>query len=158
QQRGTFILRIEDTDVERTVPGAVEFLLEGIRWLGLGYDEGPGIGGPCAPYFQTERKGIYQKYAKELIESGHAYTCYCTEEELAKKRKEREEKNLPPRYDRICRYLTPEQRMAKEAEGHVPVVRLAVPIEGETTVHDELHGDSTFKNENLDDLILLKSD
>jgi glutamyl-tRNA synthetase len=157
QQSGSFILRIEDTDVERTVPDSIEFLLNGMNWLGLTYDEGPIIGGPFTPYVQTERRDIYVKYAQQLIASGHAYTCYCTEEELAQSHKEHSAKGLPPRYDRTCRYLTAEQRATREGEGKLFVVRFAVPLEGDITVHDEIHGESTFRNENLDDMILLKS-
>ena len=155
---GTFILRIEDTDRARTVEGAVDYLIEGLKWLGMDIDEGPHIGGVCGPYFQTQREALYQYYAHQLIVSGHAYRCYCTPARLAELRKSQEAQKLPPRYDRRCRYLSEEERAANDAAGLTWVVRLAMPVEGETVVHDELHGDISVKNANLDDLILLKSD
>jgi glutamyl-tRNA synthetase len=155
---GTFILRIEDTDVARTVEGAVEFLLDGMRWLGIDYDEGPIVSGQYGPYYQTQRKAIYQQYAHQLIESGHAYRCYCTAERLEQMRNAQAALKLPPRYDRHCRYLTEEQRAANEAAGLKYVVRIAMPLEGETVVHDEIHGDITFKNSDIDDAVILKSD
>ena len=155
---GTFILRIEDTDVARTVEGAVDFLLHGMRWLDIDYDEGPIVGGQYGPYYQTQRKAIYQQYAHQLIESGHAYHCYCTPERLEQMRLAQAAQKLPPRYDRHCRYLTEEQRAANEAAGLKYVVRIAMPLEGETVVHDEIHGDITFKNSDIDDAVILKSD
>lgn len=154
---GQFILRIEDTDTARTIEGTVEDLLKGMEWFGLDIDEGPDIGGPYGPYYQTQRKALYQYYANQLIESGHAYRCYCTPERLEAVRKQQEAQKLPPRYDRHCRYLSDEERASKEAEGLPWVVRFAMPLEGETVVHDELHGDMVFKNTDLDDMIILKS-
>ena len=155
---GDFILRIEDTDTARTVEGAVDDLVQGMNWLGMSIDEGPVVGGPFGPYYQTQRRALYAQYAHQLIESGHAYRCYCTPERLDRMRKEQEAKKLPPRYDRHCRYLTAEQRAENEAQGLSSVVRFAMPIEGETIVHDELHGDISFKNTDIDDMVLLKSD
>lgn len=155
---GIFILRIEDTDIARTVEGSVEFLIEGMKWLGMDYDEGPYVGGPYGPYYETQRKAIYQYYADELIASGHAYRCYCTSERLARMRAEQAEQKLPPRYDRRCRYLTPEERAANEVAGMKSTIRFAIPLEGETVVHDELRGDIIFNNADLDDAIILKSD
>src|SRR5438105_6897857 len=154
---GVFILRIEDTDVARTVEGAVDFLIDGLNWLSMDIDEGPGVGGPFGPYYQTQRKALYQQYAHQLIASGHAYRCYCTPERLAEMRKEQEAQHLPPRYDRRCRYLTPEERATNDAAGISWVVRFAMPLEGETVVHDQLHGDMIFKNSDLDDFIILKA-
>lgn len=154
---GVFILRIEDTDTQRTAEGAVEFLIEGMQWLGMDIDEGPGIGGPYGPYYQTSRKALYQQYANELIESGHAYRCYCTPERLEDMRREQQARKLPPRYDRRCRNLTPEQRAANEAAGLRWTVRFAIPLVGETMVHDELRGQMVWQNANVDDTILLKS-
>jgi len=119
-------------------------------------DEGPTVGGPYGPYFQVQRKALYQQYANQLIESGHAYRCYCTTERLDAMRKEQEAQKLPPRYDRRCRDLTPEERAENEAGGIPWTVRFAMPLEGETVVHDELHGDMIFKNSDLDDFIILK--
>jgi len=154
---GTFILRIEDTDTVRTAEGAVEFLIEGMQWLGMDIDEGPGVGGPYGPYYQTSRRALYQQYAHQLLASGHAYRCYCTPERLDAMRKEQQARNLPPRYDHHCRFLSGEQRAANEAAGLKWTVRFAMPLEGETVVHDELRGDIVFKNANMEDAILLKS-
>jgi glutamyl-tRNA synthetase len=154
---GQFILRIEDTDTLRTAEGAVDFLLEGMQWLGMDIDEGPGVGGPYGPYYQTSRRALYLQYTNQLIESGHAYRCYCTPERLDEMRKEQQAQKLPPRYDRRCRYLTAEQRAANEAEGQKWTVRFAMPLEGETVVHDELRGDMVWQNTNIDDTILLKA-
>lgn len=154
---GQFILRIEDTDTARTVEGAVDDFSNGLHWLGMDIDEGPIVGGPYGPYFQTQRKALYQQYANQLIESGHAYRCYCTPQRLDEMRKAQQAQKLPPRYDRHCRYLTTEQRAANEAAGMTWTVRFAMPLEGETVVHDVLHGDMTFKNTDLDDMIILKS-
>ncbi|HLI88461.1 MAG TPA: glutamate--tRNA ligase [Ktedonobacteraceae bacterium] len=154
---GQFILRIEDTDTERTVEGAVDDLLECFQWLGMDIDEGPIIGGPYGPYYQIQRKALYQHYAHQLIASGHAYRCYCTPERLAQMRSEQIAKKLPPRYDRRCRYLSDEERAANDAAGLSWTVRFAMPLDGETVVHDELRGDMVFQNANLDDMIILKS-
>ena len=154
---GQFVLRIEDTDTTRAIEGAIESLVQGFAWLGMDVDEGPGIGGPYGPYYQLQRKALYQQYASQLIESGHAYKCYCTPERLERLRKEQEAQKLPPRYDRHCRYLTPEERAAKEAAGATWTVRFAMPLDGETVVHDQLHGDMVFKNADLDDFIILKT-
>jgi len=155
---GSFILRIEDTDVARTVEGAIEVMLDRMRWLGMDYDEGPIIGGQYGPYYQTQRKALYQEYAHQLIESGHAYRCYCTSERLEQMRNAQAAQKLPPRYDRHCRYLTDEERDANEAAGLKWVVRFAMPLEGETVVHDEIHGDITFKNSDIDDAVIVKSE
>jgi glutamyl-tRNA synthetase len=155
---GQFILRIEDTDTARTVDGAVDDFIQGLNWLGMPYDEGPVIGGPYGPYYQVQRKALYQHYTNQLIEAGHAYPCYCTPERLEQMRKEQEAKKLPPRYDHHCRYLTAEERAANEAAGRTWTVRFAMPLDGETVVHDQLHGDMAFKNSDLNDMVILKSD
>ncbi|GCE21415.1 hypothetical protein KDK_52150 [Dictyobacter kobayashii] len=124
---GTFILRIEDTDTLRTVEGAVEFLTEGMQWLGIDFDEGPGVGGDYGPYYQTERRALYQQYADQLIASGQAYRCYCTPERLDAMRKEQQAQKLPPRYDHRCRYLTAQERAACEAANPRWTVRFAMP-------------------------------
>ncbi len=155
---GTFVLRIEDTDTARTIEGAVEFLIDGLHWLGMDYDEGPLVGGSYGPYYQTQRESLYKHYAHQLIESGHAYRCYCTPERLDQMRKEQIAQKLPPRYDRRCRYLSAEERAANDAAGTPWTVRFAMPLDGETVVHDELHGNISFKNADIDDFIILKSD
>src|SRR5258707_12485030 len=109
---GTFILRIEDTDVARTEEGAVEYLMEGLQWLGMDIDEGPLVGGPYGPYYQTQRKALYQYYTPQLIASGHAYRCYCTPERLRQMRDEQISNKMAPRHDRPCRYLSEEERAA----------------------------------------------
>jgi glutamyl-tRNA synthetase len=155
---GSFILRIEDTDVARTVEGAVDYLIDGLQWLGMDIDEGPVVGGLYGPYYQTQRKALYQQYAHQLIASGHAYRCYCTSARLEQMRNEQMAQKLPPRYDRRCRFLSDEERAANDAASLTWVVRFAMPLEGETIVHDELHGDITFKNSDIDDTVILKTD
>ena len=155
---GTFILRIEDTDVARRVEGAVEAILESLRWLGLDWDEGPEVGGEHGPYFQSQRLQIYQPLAQRLVEEGQAYLCYCSPERLERVRQEQIRRKQPPRYDRRCRNLSEEERKSLEAQGIVPVVRFKTPLEGETRFQDLIRGEITFKNELLDDFVLLKSD
>lgn len=149
---GQFILRIEDTDQKRYNPESLQDLMRGLRWLGLEWDEGPDIGGPHAPYIQSERKAIYGEYADWLVENGHAYRCYTPAEELEELRT----RNLP--YDRRHRHLTPEQRAAFAAEGRPSVVRFAAPLAGTTTVYDVIRGDITVENASVVDPVLLKSD
>ncbi|HLJ80937.1 MAG TPA: glutamate--tRNA ligase [Ktedonobacterales bacterium] len=155
---GQFILRIEDTDRKRYVEGATENIMEGLRWLGLNWDEGPEAGGDYGPYFQSERLDVYREHGEKLIETGHAYRCYCTEERLEAMRAEQRARKEPEHYDRRCRNLTPTERAAREAEGLASVVRFAAPLEGTTTYHDALRGDLTFDNTTIDDMVLLKSD
>ena len=156
---GAFILRIEDTDRTRYEPEAVGNIMESLRWLGLEWDEGPEVGGDYGPYYQSQRLDIYQEYAQQLVDSGHAYRCYCSPERLALMREEQRRRGEPDiGYDRHCRYLTAKERADYEALGIVPVVRLKVPLEGQTSFHDVLHGDTTVDNARLDDLVLLKSD
>ena len=155
---GSFILRVEDTDVERTVEGSLEYQLDALRWLGMDWDEGPGAGGSYGPYVQSERLQLYQEAARRLVESGHAYYCYCSEERLAALREEQMKRKMPPGYDRFCRNLTAEQRKAREAEGITPVVRFKAPLTGRTLFHDEIWGDVVFDNSHIEDLVLLKSD
>ncbi|HEX6797989.1 MAG TPA: glutamate--tRNA ligase [Ktedonobacterales bacterium] len=155
---GQFLVRIEDTDQKRLVPGALDSILDGLRWLGLDWDEGPEVGGPYGPYFQSERLALYREHAELLLEKGAAYRCYCSEAELEQMRQEQRARGVPEGYDRRCRYLTPQQRAEREAAGIVPVVRFAAPETGTTTYHDFLRGDITVKNEQLDDMVLLKSD
>ncbi|HEY8532173.1 MAG TPA: glutamate--tRNA ligase family protein, partial [Limnochorda sp.] len=120
---GTFVLRIEDTDAQRSTEESVEVILEGLRWLGLDWDEGPEVGGPYGPYRQTERKELYQEYARKLLEAGRAYLCYCTPEELNERRQAMLKRGETVKYDRKCLHLTEAERRAYEAEGRVPVIR-----------------------------------
>ena len=155
---GTVILRIEDTDRARFAPGSLTALLEAHRWMGLDWDEGPDVGGPYGPYFQSERLDIYRAAAERLVAQGDAYRCYCTEERLEAVRAEQRRRKLPTGYDRHCRDLSPEQRAAHEAAGTPHVVRFKMPRAGETTLNDPIRGPITWKNAAYDDHVLLKSD
>jgi glutamyl-tRNA synthetase len=155
---GSFIVRIEDTDVTRKVEGAVKGILDSLRWLSLDWDEGPEVGGDYGPYFQSERLELYKSAAEKLVKQGDAYYCYCSPERLEVMRTEQVKRKQPPGYDRHCRALTPEERSRKEAEGIVPVVRFKVPLEGQTRFKDLIYGDVVFENNTLDDFVLLKSD
>jgi glutamyl-tRNA synthetase len=158
QQGGDFILRIEDTDRKRFQETSIESITESLRWLGLDWDEGPDVGGDAGPYFQSERLDIYREHADWLLENDHAYECFCSSERLAEVRKDQQARKLPPGYDRHCRNLTEQERQAKRDEGITPVVRLKVPLEGSTTVHDLLRGETIYENRTLEDAVLLKSD
>ena len=158
QTGGQFVLRIEDTDTKRYVPGAEEELMNGLRWLGLDWDEGPDKGGPYGPYRQSERKEIYTDYAKQLINADRAYCCFCTPEHLSRVREEQQKRKEPPHYDGTCRNLTREEAQARINNGEKFVIRFKTPRAGTTTVHDHLRGDITVENKNLDDYILVKSD
>jgi len=155
---GTLVLRIEDTDVARKVPGAEEAIMDGLKWLGLDWDEGPDVGGDYAPYYQSRRLDLYKQAADRLVEQGDAYYCYCSTGRLEDMRKQQIARKQPPGYDRHCRDLSPQQRAQKQAEGIVPVVRFKVPLQGKTTFNDLIYGDVTFENATIDDFVLLKSD
>lgn len=155
---GQFVLRIEDTDQKRYDPNALQTLIEALRWAGVDWDEGPDIGGPYAPYVQSERLALYQQWANWLVEQGKAYRSYETAEELEQMRKEQEARKLPPGYNRAHRDLTPEQRAAFEAEGRSYVIRFAMPLEGETVINDLVHGEVKFENARQQDMVILKSD
>jgi glutamyl-tRNA synthetase len=158
QTGGQFILRIEDTDRKRLVEGAEQEIMDGLRWMGLDYDEGPDIGGPYGPYRQSERKEIYQQYARQLIESGHAYYCFCTPDRLERVRQEQQKRKESPHYDGTCRHLDPDEAARRVAAGEKHVIRFKMPKEGVTTVTDVLRGDITVENRMLDDYIIVKSD
>ncbi len=155
---GQFILRIEDTDRKRFVPGAEQELIDGLRWLGLEYDEGPDIGGPYGPYRQTEREEIYRQHAWELVEKGHAYPCFCSPERLEQVRRAQVQRKENPRYDGACRGLDPDEARHRVRAGERYVIRFKMPKEGVTTATDLLRGPITVENSILDDAILLKSD
>ncbi|MBM4432291.1 MAG: glutamate--tRNA ligase, partial [Chloroflexi bacterium] len=155
---GTFILRIEDTDRTRYYERSLTDLLEGLRWLGLHWDEGPEVGGPHDPYFQSQRLPLYQRYAQELIESGHAYKCYCSPKRLQQMREEQRQRGQSPGYDRHCRELSARERSERERQGIVPVIRLQVPLDGEISFHDLIRGTIAMQNSQMDDFVLLKSD
>ncbi len=155
---GSFIVRIEDTDVTRKIEGAVEAILDGLRWLGLDWDEGPEVGGKYSPYFQSQRLEIYHEVAQRLISQGNAYYCYCSPRRLEQMRAEQVRRKQPPGYDRHCRDLTQEERSAREKEGVTPVVRFKTPRSGRTNFTDLIRGGVVFENDTLDDFVLQKSD
>jgi glutamyl-tRNA synthetase len=140
---GKFILRIEDTDRSRSTEEYIESIIESIKWLGLDWDEGP--------FRQTDRMETYRTYAYKLLEEGKAYRCYCTPEELEERRQKAMKEGKPPRYDRICREI-------KETLNKPFAIRFKMPVEDETVVHDLVKGDVTFKNIELEDLVILRSD
>ncbi len=155
---GTFILRIEDTDQKRYEPGAEQELIDGLHWLGLHYDEGPDIGGPHGPYRQTERRAIYHEHAWKLVEQNNAFPCFCTSERLANVRQEQLKNKQNPRYDGLCRALTPQEARRRVDAGEKYVIRFRMPKEGSITTTDLLRGSITTENSALDDTVLLKSD
>jgi glutamyl-tRNA synthetase len=155
---GRMILRIEDTDVARRVEGAVHNIMEGLRWLGLDWDEGPDVGGDYGPYYQSERLELYKQAAERLVEQGDAYYCYCSPQRLEELRAGQVKRKEPPGYDRLCRDLTKEERARREAEGITPVVRFKTPLEGQTSYEDVIWGKVVVDNSTLDDFVLLKSD
>lgn len=155
---GTFILRIEDTDQKRYVVSAEQELIEGLRWMGIQWDEGPDVGGPHGPYRQSERKAIYQQYARQLIDQGNAYYCFCTPDRLDRVRQAQMKNKENPRYDGTCRRLDPQEARARVEAGEKHVIRFKTPREGSTTVVDHLRGSMTFENSSIDDHVLVKSD
>ena len=155
KNNGAFILRLEDTDQKRKVEGAVEAIYRSMRLAGLDWDEGPDIGGEYGPYIQSERKALYLPYAKELVEKGEAYYCFCTKERLDALR---EEQGDTFTYDKHCMSLSKEEVEAKLAAGEPYVIRQNMPTEGVTTFHDVIFGDIEVENSTLDDQILIKTD
>ena len=149
---GDFILRIEDTDQERYVEGAVETIYKTLKDCGLNWDEGPDIGGPVGPYIQSQRMGMFKDYALKLIESGHAYYCFCDKERLDEVKKIQEASHIAPMYDRHCRNLSKEEVQEKLDAGIPYVIRQKMPLEGTTTFHDEVYGDITVENVILEHL------
>lgn len=155
---GAFVLRIEDTDRTRFVEGAQENLIDTLRWAGLDFDEGPGIGGPHGPYIQSERLEIYRTHVERLLAEGRAYRCFCTAEELETQRREQAEAKRPPMYDRRCRMLRPEDVEARLAAGAAHTVRMKVPLAGEVVFQDIIRGEIRVSCAVVDDQVLLKSD
>ena len=155
---GKFILRIEDTDQTRKVEGAVENLISTLEWAGIHYDEGPHREGKYGPYIQSERLEIYREHARQLIDRGKAYYCFCAPERLEEARKSQLAAKLSPAYDRHCRDLPPDEVERRLAGGERHVVRMKVPAEGEMTFHDLIRGDVTISYSVLDDQVILKSD
>ena len=157
-QGGTFILRIEDTDQERYVEGAVDIIYNTLKEAGLYWDEGPDIGGPVGPYVQSERMPMFKKYAEQLVESGHAYYCFCDKDRLEEVRVLQKSSGIVPRYDGHCRNLSKEEVAEKLAAGIPYVIRQKMPTEGTTSFHDEVYGLITVDNDTLDDQVLIKAD
>ena len=155
---GKFVVRVEDTDQERLVPGASEAVLDALNWLDLQWDEGPRVGGPRGPYYQSQRLNVYHDTAEKLMSGGFAYRCFCPEERLEQLRKEQLRSKNRQGYDRRCRSLSHAERKGLEAQGGPSVVRFAMPVNGVTSLEDVIHGEVVWQNELLDDFILLKSD
>ena len=158
QNEGKFILRIEDTDQERYVEGAVDLIYRTMKETGMYWDEGPDVGGDYGPYIQSERRGLYMEYAKQLVEKGAAYYCFCDKERLDELKLIHSISKVPHKYDGHCRNLSKEEVEAKLAAGVPFVIRQKIPTEGTTTFVDEVYGEITVDNSELDDQILVKTD
>jgi len=152
------IFRLEDTDRKRFVADSEQELIDGMHWLGIEWDEGPDVGGPYGPYRQSERKEIYQQYARQLVEKGCAYYCFCTPQRITDMRQEQQTKGEAPHYDRRCRDIPLEDADRRIANGESHVIRFKTPLEGTTTVTDIMRGEISVENSQIDDYILVKSD
>jgi len=157
-QDGDFVLRIEDTDRERSTRESEEAILEAFHWVGLNWDEGPDVGGPYGPYRQSERLDLYRPHAAQLLERGAAYRCFCTPERLQAARKAQAKQGFSAGYDRLCRGLSEDEVQQKLQAGLPHTIRLAVPMEGRTRFEDLIRGSVVFDNAEIDDQVLLKSD
>ncbi|ACD24781.1 MULTISPECIES: glutamate--tRNA ligase [Clostridium] len=157
-EAGDFILRIEDTDQERLVDGAVDIIYNTLKLTGLNHDEGPDVGGEVGPYVQSERKAIYLEYAKNLVEKGEAYYCFCSKDRLDMLKENAEALKRPFKYDKHCLHLTKEEIEANLAKGLPYVIRQNNPTTGSTTFDDVIYGKITVDNSELEDMILIKSD
>ncbi len=156
---GVFILRIEDTDTARTVPGAVDAIIAGLKWLGTTPDEGYSFGGDYGPYLQSDRLNLYKLAADHLVAKGHAYACFCTPERLEKLREDQSKAKMMPKYDRLCSKLTAEEVTERKAKGERFVIRMRMPKDGEKIrFKDEVRGEIEFDTKVLDDSVLLKGD
>ena len=158
KNHGTMLLRIEDTDQDRSKPEWEENRKNAVKWLGMYWEGGVDVGGPNGPYRQMERLDIYKKYTDKLLAEGKAYYCYCTPEELEAEREELKAQGKMPRYMGKCRNLTPEQRAQYEAEGRKPTVRFRVPEGQDIVVHDMVRGDVHFESDGIGDFIIVKED
>ena len=147
---GTFILRIEDTDLERSTAEMVEGILQGLQWLGINWDEGP--------YYQTQRTDLYLAAAARLLESGAAYYCFCTREELEHRRAKAAEEGRPPKYEGTCRRIDRAETLRRKSAGEQAAVRFASPASGSTAFDDAVFGKVEFANSELEDFVLLRSD
>ncbi len=155
---GTFILRIEDTDVERSTRESEAAILDDLRWLGLNWDEGPDVGGRYGPYRQSERLHVYQSYAQELIAAGHAYHCFCSTAQLEAERQGALEAGRPARYAGTCRRLTPEQAAARVARGERPAIRFRIPEDRDVVFTDLVRGDVRFHTDVIGDPVIVRAD
>ncbi len=157
--QGTFVLRIEDTDEVRSTAESLSAIYEGLRWLGMDWDEGPDVGGPHQPYIQSERLalGMYEPFFQKLLDSGRAYPCYCTPGELEERREIMRARGLPPRYDNRCRNLTDAQRADFEAQGRKPAIRFRMKNVGTTTIHDLCRGEVPCDNSLIGDIVIRKT-
>jgi glutamyl-tRNA synthetase len=157
QSKGSLILRIEDTDQDRLVPGAIESIYSGFDWMGLTWDEGPREGGPHTPYIQSERLPLYQQHAQKLVDSGAAYFCFCSKERLASVRAQQAQRKEITRYDRFCRRIDAKEA-AERAKTEPHVVRLKVPDDGVVAIDDLVYGHVEWPIDTIEDQVLLKSD
>ncbi|MBI2618947.1 MAG: glutamate--tRNA ligase [Ignavibacteriales bacterium] len=157
-QGGKFVLRIEDTDQSRKVEGAVENLVETLHWAGIHFDEGPGTDGAFGPYVQSERLAVYQERARQLVEEGNAYFCFCTPQRLDEVRRRQLAMKLSPSYDRHCRNLSAEEAAKRREAGEPSVIRMKMPNDGEMTFDDVIRSKVTIAYKVLDDQVILKSD
>ncbi|MCX7695350.1 MAG: glutamate--tRNA ligase [Caloramator sp.] len=155
---GKFLLRIEDTDLNRSTEESEKVIIEGLKWLGINWDEGIEVGGEHGPYRSTERVHIYNPYVQRLLDEGKAYLCYCSEEELEREREEALKRGEMPRYSGKCRHLTKEDRERFEKEGRKPVVRFRVPEDELIVVDDLVRGRVEFNSNDIGDFIIVKSD
>ncbi len=158
EENGVFILRVEDTDQERFVEGAMDVIYQTLQETGLVWDEGPDVGGPVGPYIQSDRKSIYEKYARQLIDQGDAYYCFCDRERLDEMKTLQRASNMAPKYDRHCLSLSKEEIADKLAAGVPHVIRQRIPDSGTVTFHDEIREDITVECNTLDDQVLIKAD
>ncbi len=157
KMKGKLILRIEDTDTERLKENSVSQILTSLKWLGLNWDEGPEAGCGYGPYYQSERREIYEKYAVKLLEEGKAYRCFCTPADLEKEREKQRLAKQPFRYGRTCREMSSNEAEERIARGETYSIRIKIPQSGTITVHDLIHGDVTFNLDQLDDFVIVKS-
>lgn len=157
RHQGVFVLRLEDTDQERSTQESVDMILNDLTWLGLTWDEGPRIGGASGPYRQTERLEIYREKANQLVSQGHAYPCFCSPEEVDAMREAAKAKGDQPKYDGRCRLISPEEAQARVAQGESHVLRFRSPQEGATVINDLIRGRVTFDNQLMDDFVIVRS-
>jgi glutamyl-tRNA synthetase len=158
QNNGVFILRIDDTDTQRSTEESYRQIVESLRWLGIDWDEGPEVGGPYGPYRQSQRLSIYEEELRRLWAEDKVYACFCSPEQLAADREAAQREGRAPRYVGRCRHLSREEQERRIAAGERPAFRLRTPSTGQTTVHDLIRGDVVFNNDEIDDFIIWKAD